>query len=173
MINRMKRIEATAISGNMIETIGKEWMLVTAGNREKFNTMTASWGGVGFLWNKPVVFVFVRPERYTYEFTEREECFTLSFLGEAGRKACQICGTKSGRDTDKVKEAGLTPVFTERGNVFFKEARMGLECRKLYSAPIREENFMDQELPGRWYGKEHGGFHRMYVAEILDVWVEE
>ena len=76
----MKRIEPTQIADNPIEAIGREWMLVTAGDQKSFNTMTASWGGTGYLWNRPVVFVFVRPERYTYEFIERRDAFTLSFL---------------------------------------------------------------------------------------------
>lgn len=105
----MERIDPARLAENFIELIGREWMLVTAGSPEKFNTMTASWGGAGFLWNRPVAFVFVRPERYTYEFMERETCFTLSFLGHGDREAYRICGSKSGRRIDKAAEAGLTP----------------------------------------------------------------
>lgn len=75
----MKKVEVKELSENFFEAIGKEWMLVTAGNKEAFNTMTASWGGIGWLWNKPVAFVFVRPERYTYEFIEKGDFLTLSF----------------------------------------------------------------------------------------------
>ena len=81
----MKPIAIKDLSENFFEVIGKEWMLVTAGNKDHFNTMTASWGGIGFLWNKPVVYVFIRPERYTFEFIEKSEYFTLSFLGEENR----------------------------------------------------------------------------------------
>lgn len=83
---------------DVIKAIGKEWMLVTAGTPDKFNTMTASWGGVGYLWNKAVAFVFIRPERYTHEFVENNERLTLAFLGNENREILNFCGTKSGRD---------------------------------------------------------------------------
>ena len=105
----MKAIEPSLVKDNFIEIIGKEWMLVTAGTKEKFNTMTASWGGIGWLWNKPVAFVFIRPERYTYEFVEKNDYLTLSFLGEENKKIHAVCGSKSGRNIDKVKETGLKP----------------------------------------------------------------
>ena len=104
----MKKLEVKDLKENFFEAIGKEWMLVTAGTKEKFNTMTASWGGIGWLWNKPVAFVFIRPERYTYEFVEKNDYLTLSFLGEENKKIHAVCGSKSGRNTDKVKETGQT-----------------------------------------------------------------
>ena len=107
----MKKLEVKDLKENFFEAIGKEWMLVTAGTKEKFNTMTASWGGIGWLWNKPVAFVFIRPERYTYEFVEKNDYLTLSFLGEENKKIHAVCGSKSGRNMDKVKETGLKPVF--------------------------------------------------------------
>ncbi len=165
----MKEITVSELTDNMLEAIGKEWMLVTAGTPDKFNAMTASWGGVGVLWGKPVAFVFIRPERYTYEFIERGDHLTLSFLGEAHRDILKTCGTLSGRDTDKVAATGLEPVFTPEGNVSFRQARLTLECRKLYADDIRPERFTDPELLTRWYGS-HGGFHRMYIVEIEHVW---
>ena len=105
-MHTMKPIAIKDLSENFFEVIGKEWMLVTAGNKDHFNTMTASWGGIGFLWNKPVVYIFIRPERYTFEFIEKSEYFTLSFLGEENRAIHKICGSKSGREVDKVKETG-------------------------------------------------------------------
>ena len=105
----MKKLEVKDLKENFFEAIGKEWMLVTAGTKEKFNTMTASWGGIGWLWNKPVAFVFIRPERYTYEFVEKNDYLTLSFLGEENKKIHAVCGSKSGRNIDKVKETGLKP----------------------------------------------------------------
>jgi len=146
-------------------------MLVTAGNLQNHNTMTASWGGVGWLWNRPVAFVFVRPERYTHEFMERNERVTLSFFDESHRKALQICGTKSGRDGDKEKEAGLTPMATEDGSVSFSEARLMLDCRKLFKTEMTAEAFLDKSILGRWYGDYPGGsMHSMYVAEIEKVY---
>lgn len=162
----MKVIDITALDENFIRTIGKEWMLVTAGGRDGFNTMTASWGGTGWLWNRPVVFVFVRPERYTYGFMEQNPSFTLSFLEEENRNILTFCGTKSGRDTDKVKETGLKPVFTDSGNVLFEQSRLSLECRKLFKVRMDECNFLDKSIVERWYGVKEGGFHEMYIAEI-------
>lgn len=164
----MKTLEIKELSENFFETISKEWMLITSGTKNKFNTMTASWGGIGFLWNKPVAFVFIRPERYTYEFTEKNEFMTLSFLGEENRNIYQICGSKSGRDTDKIKETGLQPIFTPLGNITYKQARLTLECRKLYRQQLTPENFTDRDLIHKWY-EEHGDFHEMYIVDIVHI----
>lgn len=166
----MQKISPTSITDNMIDRIGNQWMLITAGKAEKFNTMTASWGGVGFLWNRPVAFAVVRPVRYTYEFTEREERFTLSFFGKEYKKALSICGSKSGRNTDKMAETGLTPLVTELGNIAFEEANLILECRKLYADDLRESAFLDRAPLDQWYGNEP--LHKMYIAEIESVWIQ-
>lgn len=169
----MKEINVSQLQDNLFDAIGKEWMLVTAGTAEKFNTMTASWGGTGILWGKPVAFLFIRPERYTYEFIEKGETLTLSFLGEENKAIHKVCGSKSGRDTDKIAETGLQPFVTESGNITFRQARLTLECRKLYVDMIEPDKFMDTSLIGRWYGEGHGNFHKMYVVEIEHVWVNE
>ena len=152
----MRKIELKDLNDNFFEAISKEWMLVTAGSKDKFNTMTASWGGTGELWGTPVAFVFIRPERYTFEFMERSECFTLSFLGYENKDIHKICGSKSGRDIDKIAATGLRPVFTEQGNVLYEQSRLSLECRKLYTDTIKESCFIDKSLLGRWYGEGHG-----------------
>lgn len=165
----MKRIELKDLTENFFETISKEWMLITAGTPEHFNTMTASWGGIGFLWNKPVAFVFIRPERYTYEFAEKNEYLTLSFLGDENRQIHNICGSKSGRDTDKVQETGLKPLPTPEGNITFEQSRLTLECRKLYSRMLEPESFIDKQPLEKWYS-ENNGMHKMYIVEIVNVW---
>lgn len=165
----MKRIEIKDLTENFFESISKEWMLVTAGTPEHFNTMTASWGGIGFLWNKPVAFVFIRPERYTYEFAEKNEYLTLSFLGDENRQIYNICGSKSGRDTDKVQETGLKPLPTPDGNITFEQSRLTLECRKLYSRMLEPESFIDKQPLEKWYS-ENNGMHKMYIVEIVNVW---
>ena len=167
-------IEALAAE-NAFTLISKEWMLVTAGTVEKCNMMTASWGGIGWLWNKPVAFVFIRPERATYPLLEQNERFTLSFLGtdEAMRKVYNFCGSKSGRDFDKVKETGLTPVATEHGAVSFAEARLTIEARKMFRSEFKPEEFLDKEALERWYNDQPGGsFHTMYVVEIENVYTK-
>ncbi|MRR21454.1 flavin reductase family protein [bacterium] len=163
------QIDPASINDNLIRLIASDWMLVTAGTREKFNTMTANWGGTGYLWRKPVVFVFVRPERYTYEFIENREGFTLTFFDEKYRHALDLCGAKSGRDIDKVAETGLTPHFTELGYPAFTEARLVMECRKLYANQLTREAFLDSE-PLRTHYSTKGGLHKMYIAEIEKVW---
>ena len=171
----MQKTDLKALAAeNAFELIGKEWMLVAAGTPEHFNMMTASWGGIGWLWNKPVAFVFVRPERYTYQFTEREDRMTLSFLGtdnEDMRRIMNFCGTASGRDHDKVAECGLTPVATPEGSVGFAEAQLTLVGRKLFRSEMQAAQFLDPEVRERWYNERPGGsFHTVYVVEIENVY---
>ena len=157
-------IKPEDISENLIKMIGTDWMLITAGTREKFNTMTASWGFAGFMWNRPSAICFIRPERYTYGFMERADNYTLSFFSEAYKDALKLCGSKSGKNTDKPKEAGLTPKFLTNGTVSFEEASLILECRKTYADNLKPENFLAQYIIDTVYNKE--GFHRMYIGEI-------
>lgn len=159
---------------NVFRLIGKDWMLITATGkneegREVTNTMTASWGGMGILWNKPVAFVFIRPQRYTFALTEQAERFSLSFLGEDYRSALRLCGTKSGRDTDKFAAAGLTPA-TQNGVPYIGEARLVLLCRKLYADNLREAGFVCPALLDNY---KDGDFHRMYVVEIEEAFLQE
>lgn len=162
----------TLAKEDAFELIGKQWMLVTAGTSEKFNTMIASWGGIGWLWNKPVAFIFIRPERYTHDFIEQNERVTLSFYSEDYRKALQICGSKSGRDINKAEATGLTPCSLESGAMTFEEARMTLDCRKLFKSSMKAENFLDKSVLERWYNDQPGGgLHDVYVVEIENVYV--
>ena len=163
------QIDPAEITDNLIGLIASDWMLITAGSTDKLNTMTANWGGAGYLWNKPVVFVFIRPERYTYGFIENTEGFTLTFFDEGYRDALNLCGSKSGRDCDKVAETGLTPHFTELGYPAFTEARLVMECRKLYADQLTREAFLDSE-PLRTHYSTKGGMHKLYIAEIEKVW---
>lgn len=165
----MKKVDVKSLNDNFFETISTEWMLVTAGKEDKFNMMTASWGCTGWLWNKPVAVIFIRPERYTHGLIEQNDCLTLSFLGNGkeARQAYNFCGSKSGRDYDKVKETGLTPVKTDLGNVTFAQARLTLECRKLYKDAIKPESFIDPDI-AKWYGGKNGGYHDVYVLEIVN-----
>ena len=159
---------------DVVDLIGRQWMLITAGSPNHLGTMTASWGGVGFLWNKPVAFVFIRPERHTYDFAECNERMTLSFFDEAYRSVLQFCGTKSGRDCDKVAETGLTPTLLQGGGVAFEQARLVIEGRKLYRAEMTAEQFLDQSILAQWYGDHPGGsMHTVYVLEIENVYEQE
>lgn len=164
-------LDAEEIVDNPFRLVGKDWMLITAGSPDKFNTMTASWGGMGVLWNKQVCFCFVRPSRYTYGFMERAETFTLSFFEEKYRKALSFCGSRSGRDVDKIAAAGLTPLATDQGSLSFEEARLVLECRKIYYQDILPAHFLDPQIDEKCYkGKD---YHRMYVGEIVSCYTRE
>lgn len=170
----MKKVDIKTLNDNFIEAIGKEWMLIASGNRDHFNVMTASWGCVGWLWNKPVAVIFVRPERFTHDFIEDNAVVTLSFLGKDPdmRSIYNLCGSKSGRECDKVKATGLMPVYTECGSVTFKQARLTLECEKLYKDNIKPECFLNPEI-SKWYGGSHGGYHDAYILEIKNVYVSQ
>ena len=169
-MNGYKEISPYEINENPMHMIGERWMLVTARHPDgRVNTMTASWGGVGVLWGRPVAFVFIRPQRYTYEFTEASDKMTLSFYGEEKRGALRIAGSKSGRDCDKIAECGLTPVEMD-DYVSFEDADTVLCVKKLYKDDLRGDCFTD-EAPLSNYAA--GDFHRMYVCEIERVLVRE
>lgn len=165
----MKEVDLSVLGKESpFELIGEQWMLVTAGDKDSFNTMTASWGGLGWLWNKPVAFIFVRPERYTHDFLENSDKVTLSFYPESCRKALQVCGTKSGMDCDKVKVAGLTPVELDDGAMTFEQAELTLACRKLFKTDMKQADFIDKEVFVKWYSD--AGLHSVYVLEIEKLW---
>ena len=160
-----KKILPTEIPGNAVHMIGYDWMLITAGNKEHFNTMTAAWGGLGFLWKEPTATIFIRPQRYTYEFVEKYSDFTLCFFNKEHHEVLKICGTKSGRDIDKVKESGLTPLLSENGNIYFEEARLVIECKKDYYDDIKPELFLDKSLEKIYPALD---YHRMYIGFITN-----
>jgi len=165
MKKTFREIKPDEINDNVFKLIGSDWMLVTAGNKDSYNTMTASWGGLGVLWNKNICFCVIRPSRHTYGFIEKEDYFTLSFFTEDFRDALRLCGSKSGRDIDKASAAGITAVQGKTGAVYFDEARLVLECRKLYYQDIDPANFLDASLDKNYPNKD---YHRMYVAEIIN-----
>ena len=151
---------------NPFAAIGKQWMLITAGDIEKNNAMTASWGGVGILWNRPVAFLFIRPQRYTYEFAENGDTLTACFFDEAHRAALRYCGTHSGRDGDKAAECGLTRITSDSGAVYYEEARTVLVLKKLYADDLKACGFLDPSLLENY---KDGDFHRVYICEIQEV----
>jgi flavin reductase (DIM6/NTAB) family NADH-FMN oxidoreductase RutF len=162
IMNTFQEITPENLVDNPFKLIGKDWMLITAGTKESFNTMTGAWGGLGVLWNKNICFCVIRPNRYTYEFMERSDIYTLSFLEEQYRDILTYCGTKSGRDVNKVAEKNLAPVF-EDDLVYFAEARLVLICRKIYFQDITPANFLVPEIDEFYPLKD---YHRIYVGEI-------
>ena len=151
---------------NPFTKIGKEWALVTAGNKQKCNTMTVSWGGLGVIWGKDVVYIFVRDSRYTKEFLDNGEFFSLSFFDNSYRKALAYCGANSGRDEDKWKQAGLTPAY-RHSIPYPDEANLVMLCKKLAAVPIPEESFADETIMETWYKDKD--MHTMYIGEIYEV----
>jgi len=160
-------IKPTQITDNVFKLLDKDWMLVTAGKLGDYNTMTASWGHMGIMWNLPVAIAWIRPQRYTLEFANRYPAYTLSFFTEEYREALRFCGSRSGRDYDKAAETGLTPVESEGGSVFFEEARLVMECRTIYRDDLRPENFTRPEIAQKVYPT--GDFHRFFMGEIVRV----
>ena len=150
---------------NVFKLIGKDWMLITASDGEKVNCMTASWGNMGVLWNNDVCTVFIRPQRYTYEFVEKSDTLSLSFFGEKYREALGFCGRVSGRDCDKIKEAGFTSALFEKTPIIC-EADMVLVCKKLYADDIKEECFVSDAPMSNYANKD---FHRFYICKIEKV----
>ena len=173
-----RHIKPTEMNENPFTLIDRDWMLVASADEtgdgcgKDYNMMTASWGGLGILWNKPVAFVFIRPQRHTFTFTERNERMTLSFFGDEWRKALAFCGKYSGRDCDKARECSLTPVFDENGGraVYFDEARLVLVTRKLYAQQLGEKYALSADVPTHYSMND---YHMMYVCEIEDVLVAD
>ena len=149
---------------NPFELISKQWMLISAGSANSWNTMTASWGGVGVIWGKPSATCYIRHSRYTKEFVDNSEYFTLSFLRDGYRDALSVLGSKSGRDMDKMHGSGLTPTFVD-GQPTFAEAELVLVCRKRCKSEIAPEDILQQETLDKWYGDQD--YHTMYIGEIV------
>lgn len=164
-MNKFLEISPLELNENAFRLIGKEWMLITAGTMDSWNTMTASWGGLGEIWFKPAAFVFLRPQRYTLEFMEREPGFTLSFFGESFRPTLNFCGSHSGRNCNKAAETGLTPFETETGSVAFEQARLVLNCKKLFAQDLDPAGFVDDSIIPKCYPD--SDFHRMFVGEVI------
>jgi flavin reductase (DIM6/NTAB) family NADH-FMN oxidoreductase RutF len=144
-----------------------KWMLITAAKPDgTVNTMTASWGGFGVMWNKEVVFIVIRPQRYTREFVERSEALSLTFFDKSYLKDLAYLGKVSGRDEDKIAKTGLT-VLWEDGVPYFEEAHTVMITKKLFVQRIEEEAFLDKDIIDRWYPERD--FHYLYIAEVTDI----
>ncbi len=165
----LKKIDIKELKENAVSLFDDSWCLITAGNEQSYNTMTASWGAMGELWNKDVCFVFIRPQRYTYEFTEKNDLFTLSFFTEEYKKALAFCGRNSGRDCDKAKETGLTPVTVD-GSVAFEESRLVVVLKKVAFQDISPEGFIDKSIDEKCYPDKD--YHRMYIGEVVSCYIK-
>lgn len=173
-----KELPIDQLQLNPFIAFGKDWMALAAGNEaDGCNAMTIAWGHFGSLWERgshrnclPTAICYVRPSRYTKEFLDKEERFTLCTFAPVQKKALGVLGSCSGRDGDKIAAAGLTPVFTD-GTVAFAEAKMVYVCRKLYHAPLLKSGFVDKGLIDFNYPQRD--FHEMYVGEIIKVFIND
>lgn len=163
-----KEITAKEIKENIIKSIADEWMLITAGDESGYNMMTASWGFMGEMWGEDTCIAMVRPQRYTMDFINKNEYYTLSFYGD-NKDIHKVCGSMSGRDVNKTELTGLTPVF-DYNSVYFNEARLVIVCKKQYIGELKEEEFTDK-TPLKWY--ENKDFHKMIFGKIEKVLVKE
>ena len=169
--NGYVKIAPTEIPGNIVERVSEEWMLITSGSKESYNTMTAAWGGLGTIWNTPVSFIAVHNTRYTYEFLQRNDIYTLTFFDGAEKEAMTYLGTHSGRDGDKITQSGLTPMETPLGSMSFEQGAMILECRKMYENKLDPKSIFDDQI-AEGYLKTDGQHHVLFFGEIVNVWVK-
>jgi flavin reductase (DIM6/NTAB) family NADH-FMN oxidoreductase RutF len=173
-----QEIHIRDFKGSPSERIGRDWMLITAGDAQEggdWNTMTAAWGGLGMLWGRDVAFMFIRPSRRTFSFANNSSIFTLSFFEESYRDALNFIGSNSGRDYDKAAKTGINPLVfgssiaagKAEGAIGFKEAKEIIVCKKLYTHDLDPARFLDSPSIEKSYnGKD---YHRMYIGEIVTV----
>ena len=164
-MNNFIDISPKSLERNPFKLIGEDWMLITAEKDGKVNTMTASWGGLGVMWGKDVAFTVIRPTRYTKEFVDNSDTFSLSFLNRAYKEELSYLGTVSGRDEDKITKSKLTVAHFE-GTPYFDEAEMVMICKKLFAQPYNPESFIGFD-EGKWYPNKD--YHTLYISEITKV----
>ena len=164
------KITVKDIDGNVFKMMDDDWFLITAGDRDGFNTMTAKWGALGMLWRRPIAECYITHSRHTFNFIEKSDYYTISFYDEKYRPQLSLCGTKSGRDIDKVMKTGFAPAFADCGAVYFEEARLVIVCRKIYSADFKPEK-IPRDILDTIYTT--GDYHRAYIGEIIEVLKKE
>lgn len=168
--NGYTKIAPQDIEGNIIRNLEENWMLITAGDPESYNTMTASWGGLGEIWSTPVSFITVRNTRFTYQFLQNNDIYTLTFFGGKEKEAMGYLGSHSGRDGDKIAQTGLTPMETPLGSMSFEQATMILECRKLYEKELDPKSIFDDQIAADYLKNDER--HILFFGEIVNVWVK-
>ena len=167
--NIFKEIKSEELTGNPFTKLSKDWTLITAKKDNKVNTMTASWGGFGVMWNKNVAYIVIRPQRYTKEFVDSSDRFSLSFFDNSYKDKLSYLGTVSGRDEDKIAKANLT-ITSDNDTPYFYEADTVLICKKLLATDFKEDNFIDKSIIDKNYPKED--YHTLYIGEIEKVLVK-
>jgi len=170
MENIFKEIQPEEISENPFKLLDLDWMLITAGNLNNFNTMTASWGGFGVLWNRKIAICFIRPQRYTFQFVEKNDLFSLCFFEETHRDILNYCGSNSGKNVNKIESTGLLPFYTKNNCIAYKQSKLIIDCRKIYSDVLKNSHFIDKMIPHEIYPT--NDFHHIYIGEILQCYIK-
>lgn len=165
-----QKINIQDLNMNPFTSIGKEWMLITAGDQNKVNTMTASWGGVGVLWGQDIITAYIRPQRYTKEFVDHQESFSLSFFDGQYKKELGVLGSVSGRDKDKIDDVHFHTTYLD-GTPTFEEASLVFIVEKIYEDDINPNCFKDSSLDHRWYPEKD--YHRIYIAKIKSIYIHK
>lgn len=168
---KLRSVDPQNLKPEVYQAFSTQNTLLTAGNRSGCNTMTIGWCQMGRLWNQLVCTVYVRPERYTYEFAEKHDYFTVSLMPSDAKQTMAFCGTKSGRDVDKISECGLTLSYGEGDAPFFEEAELVLVCKKIYVQDLDLSGVVEEEGILPFYGK-NGGWHRMYVGRVEEAYLK-
>ena len=169
-MNQFKKCTINDLKESFSNLIGEKYALITVFDKNNLNMMTASWGSMGIMWNKNVVNVVVRPSRYTYDFLMNNEYFTLNFLQDGNADVYKLCGSKSGRDCDKVKASGLIPIEIESSKFAFDKSEYVFVCKKLYAQPMRKEYFVSSEYGDKTYPNDD--VHTMFIAELEEIYVQ-
>jgi flavin reductase (DIM6/NTAB) family NADH-FMN oxidoreductase RutF len=162
--NSFVEISPYTISENVFKLIDKDWFLLTAGNPDHYNCMTASWGSLGILWNRPVAICFVRPVRYTFNFMDSSQYFSLCFFNKEYWKILNYCGSKSGKNVDKISSTGLVTKTLDEKYIYYEQAKLVLLCQKIYFQDIDPEHFLIPEIEKLYPDKD---YHRMFIGNIV------
>ena len=168
-------IQPEQITDNVFKTIGADWTCITAGNEDLFNSMTASFGGWGILFSKPATWCMLRADRYTLELIRKEKTYTMSYFEDQYKNQLLLFGSKSGRNSSKMKETTLTSIKTPLGNLSYKEARLIIECRLIEVTTVNPDDYYSEE--GKKFVTdafaEVNEYHKLVFGEITGVWIRK
>jgi flavin reductase (DIM6/NTAB) family NADH-FMN oxidoreductase RutF len=168
-------VEATELTDNVFKLVGKDFTVITAGDSVSFNSMTAGWGGMGIMFEKPVTWCFLRASRYTLELMKKETTYTMSYFDDKYKEQVLFFGSKTGRNTDKMKETSLTHVSTPSGNSSYKEARLIIECKLTEITTVGPDDFYaqaDKDFVIEGYN-DAKAYHKLVFGEITKIWIKK
>jgi flavin reductase (DIM6/NTAB) family NADH-FMN oxidoreductase RutF len=170
-----KSISPEEITDNVFKLVGKDFTVITAGKIPEHNSMTAGWGGLGILFEKPTTWCFLRASRYTLELIKKEQTYTMSYFSDEYKEQVLFFGSKTGKNTDKMKETALTAIQTPSGNTTFKEARLIIECKLAEITTVGPDDFYTPE--GKTFIEsaydEVKEYHKIVFGEITNVWINK